>query len=53
MKKEFTIFISLILILNGLLAQDGGANENDFRQLKQQLQVPQDTSTISKKLITK
>ena len=47
MKKEFTIFISLILILNGLLAQDGGANENDFRQLKQELATPNVYRTAS------
>jgi len=47
MKKEFTIFISLILILTGLLAQDGGTNENDFRQLKQELATPNVYRTAS------
>ncbi len=47
MKKEFTIFISLILILNGLFAQEGGANENDFRQLKQEFATPNVYRTAS------
>ncbi|MBT6745162.1 MAG: M1 family metallopeptidase [Flavobacteriales bacterium] len=47
MKKEFVIFISLILILNGLFAQEGGINENDFRQLKQELATPNVYRTAS------
>jgi hypothetical protein len=47
MKKEFVIFISRILILNGLFAQEGGINENDFRQLKQELATPNVYRTAS------
>ena len=47
MKKAFSIIYFLIFLLNFLLAQDTGMNENDFRQLKQELATPNVYRTAS------
>ena len=47
MKKAFSIIYFLIFLLNFLLAQDAGMNENDFRQLKQELATPNVYRTAS------
>ncbi|MBL4624960.1 MAG: M1 family metallopeptidase [Flavobacteriales bacterium] len=47
MKKVLIIIVSLLVGLNPLFAQEGGTNQNDFRQLKQELATPNVYRTAS------